>query len=81
MEELDANGDGEIDFQEFMTMMSHQETLGDSDGVSLVCRKRMVWGGRVSWARLTWRPLVWRGRSDLGRAGHCHNSAIGREKA
>ena len=45
MEELDANGDGEIDFQEFMTMMSHQETLGDSDGVSLVCRKRMVWGG------------------------------------
>ena len=25
MEELDANGDGEIDFQEFMAMMSNQD--------------------------------------------------------
>ena len=24
MEELDENGDGEIDFQEFMAMMTHQ---------------------------------------------------------
>lgn len=27
MEELDANGDGEIDFHEFMAMMSNQEPL------------------------------------------------------
>ncbi|CAK9002887.1 Calcium-dependent protein kinase 2 (PfCDPK2) [Durusdinium trenchii] len=31
MEELDANGDGEIDFQEFMTMMSHQEPVSPTE--------------------------------------------------
>ena len=29
MEELDANGDGEIDFQEFMAMMSNQDLQRD----------------------------------------------------
>ena len=32
MEELDANGDGEIDFQEFMAMMSNQDPTGTQPG-------------------------------------------------
>ena len=30
MEELDENGDGEIDFQEFMAMMTHQARVNCS---------------------------------------------------
>jgi Ca2+-binding EF-hand superfamily protein len=40
MEELDANGDGEIDFHEFMAMMSNQD-LRDPTGTFVQVTARL----------------------------------------
>ena len=45
MEELDENGDGEIDFQEFMAMMTHQARVNCSIFGRFGLRGACFWDG------------------------------------